>query len=254
MTKEEKIMVCRGQFCYEKFFEDYHLQLKKLHNDGYFMEKIRSVSGNTSDSLLFGVGIFEDVAKAGRFKDFKDSFCNIFFDSLRFSEYPEYREIYYDTRDKGYSGKSATISVFYAMLYLDLVEDIVVSPHVQYGTSIGELYKSIGIGKSNASFSAVTEKRSHSNSTLRSGFEGYLIKKGYKQYTPSGQPSTVYAYIKGIDDVCDAEHLDWSDLANHIGRIVLRYDLGGDRESIGNKGHRTVFNALLRYREFLNQE
>ena len=35
------------------------------------------------------------------------------------------------------------------------------------------------------------------------GFENYLIKEGYSQYTPSGNPSTVYDYCRRVERVCE---------------------------------------------------
>ena len=41
---------------------------------------------------------------------------------------------------------------------------------------------------------------------IKKQFERYLISKGYSQTTPSGNPSTVYDYIKRIDKICKFEH------------------------------------------------
>lgn len=42
---------------------------------------------------------------------------------------------------------------------------------------------------------------------LKAEFEQYLIKQGYSVITPSGNPSTVYDYIKRLDKVIEWEHL-----------------------------------------------
>ncbi|MEE1055631.1 MAG: hypothetical protein UH239_00065 [Acutalibacteraceae bacterium] len=83
-------------------------------------------------------------------------------------------------------------------------------------------------------------------------FKNYLIKAGYKITTPSGNPSTIYSYIKSIDKVCELEGFSWCELADNIETIVKQYDLGGTKEDLGNKSHKTVINALKRFQEFIN--
>ncbi len=87
---------------------------------------------------------------------------------------------------------------------------------------------------------------------MKKQFENYLIDKGYKVTTPSGNPSTVYDYLKRIDKVCEWESISWSELSNHISRIVSQYDTGGSKEELGRKSHNAVINALRRYSEFVN--
>ena len=89
---------------------------------------------------------------------------------------------------------------------------------------------------------------------MREAFEEYLIRRGYKVTTSSGQPSTVYDYIRRIDYVCDLEGCGWAMLAAKIGSVVARYDIGGDMEDHGNIGHRSVINALKRFKEFIRGE
>lgn len=88
---------------------------------------------------------------------------------------------------------------------------------------------------------------------MKDGFEKYLIANGYKQYTPKGLPSTVYDYLKRIDFVCGEEQMNWQQLATNIDSIVSTYDIGGEKETLGNKSHRAVINALKRYKEFITQ-
>lgn len=82
-------------------------------------------------------------------------------------------------------------------------------------------------------------------------YEKYLIGIGYKQTTPSGHPSTVYQYIKAIRNVCDEEGINLIGLKENIGSIILKYDIGGEKETIGAKSHKTVINALKRFEDFL---
>ena len=82
-------------------------------------------------------------------------------------------------------------------------------------------------------------------------YEKYLISIGYKQTTPSGHPSTVYQYIKAIRNVCDEEGINLIGLKENISLIILKYDIGGEKETIGAKSHKTVINALKRFEDFL---
>lgn len=83
------------------------------------------------------------------------------------------------------------------------------------------------------------------------GYENYLISIGYKQTTPSGHPSTVYQYLKAIRNVCEEEGISLQGLKDNIGTIIIKYDVDGEKESIGAKSHKTVINALKRFEEFL---
>ena len=88
---------------------------------------------------------------------------------------------------------------------------------------------------------------------MREQFKEYLIKEGYKEYTPSGLPSTVYDYIKRIDFICEEENLlNWNQLAGNVDKYVAMYDVGGRKEFLGELSHRAVINALKRFRDFLN--
>lgn len=82
-------------------------------------------------------------------------------------------------------------------------------------------------------------------------YEKYLISIGYKQTTPSGHPSTVYQYLKAIRNVCDEEGINLIGLKENISSIILKYDIGGEKETAGAKSHKTVINALKRFEDFL---
>ena len=89
------------------------------------------------------------------------------------------------------------------------------------------------------------------NIDMKKQFEVYLINRGYKQRTPSGNPSTVYDYIKRIDKVCEWENITWGQLAEDIQTILPQYDIGGEKEDLGRISHRAVINALRRFSEFV---
>lgn len=68
---------------------------------------------------------------------------------------------------------------------------------------------------------------------LKENFYGYLKEKGYKEFTPSGKPSTIYDYLKRIEKICKIEKTSWVDLAEQIQKVVKDYDIGGIKETIG---------------------
>ena len=88
---------------------------------------------------------------------------------------------------------------------------------------------------------------------MKAKYVAYLISQGYKEITPSGNPSTTYSYTKRIDNVCDWENIDWETLREIIDTIVPQYELGGSKEEYGSKSHRTVINALYRFQECVHK-
>ena len=38
-------------------------------------------------------------------------------------------------------------------------------------------------------------------------FKQYLIEQGYSEFTPSGNPSTAYDYMKRVEKICDRESI-----------------------------------------------
>ena len=90
----------------------------------------------------------------------------------------------------------------------------------------------------------------HTNKVLDQ-FEDYLESRGYKKETPSGSRSTAYDYSHiRIPFVLKEEGIDVLELLIEIDRYVMMYDIGGDKEMLGAKSHRSVINALKRFREF----
>ncbi|MBD5091779.1 MAG: hypothetical protein HDT36_00110 [Clostridiales bacterium] len=86
--------------------------------------------------------------------------------------------------------------------------------------------------------------------SIQSEFEEYLIARGYKQQTPKGKPSTVKNYINSINLVCKQENCSWEELARKIFRVIDKYSKNGLNSSIGEKGHKTVINALKQFKKF----
>ncbi|WP_418894713.1 hypothetical protein [Limibacterium fermenti] len=81
-------------------------------------------------------------------------------------------------------------------------------------------------------------------------FKKYLIEKGYKLTTPSGNPSTVYDYVNRVRQVCNRENISEETLAQNINLYVKKYDINGQEAEFGKQSHYSVINALKRFEEF----
>ena len=87
---------------------------------------------------------------------------------------------------------------------------------------------------------------------IESAFEEYLATAGYREFTDSGNPSTVFSYSHAIKKVLEEEGLSWHTLQNNIENIIPIYDIGGAKQHIGAKSNCTIINALKRFGEFVN--
>lgn len=86
-------------------------------------------------------------------------------------------------------------------------------------------------------------------------FEQYLIDRGYSQVTPSGHKSTTYDYAKiRIPFVANEEDITVRQLYNEIDDYIRMYDVNGAKEDLGKKSHKSVINALKRFKEFKENE
>ena len=82
-------------------------------------------------------------------------------------------------------------------------------------------------------------------------FKKYLIEKEYREFTPSGKPSTVYDYIKRVEKIRSRENLTLSELAKNISYYVDKYGPTGNESEFGKRSHNAFINALRRFGEFL---
>lgn len=83
-------------------------------------------------------------------------------------------------------------------------------------------------------------------------FESFMLKNGYSAKTENDTKSTVYAYANSVKSVMSDEGIDWTSLVKQISSIASVYDIGGAKEEIGDRGNRTVINALRRFEDFVN--
>lgn len=84
-------------------------------------------------------------------------------------------------------------------------------------------------------------------------FEDYLIKMGYRVTTPSGKPSTVRQYSKGVERVINEEGIMLFQLKEKISEIVLLYNFGVKSE-LGHKNNDKIISALKAFQKFLNEK
>lgn len=82
-------------------------------------------------------------------------------------------------------------------------------------------------------------------------FSRFLIQHGYREYTPSGNPSTVYDYVKRVEKICERERISIKQLEESISFYVNKYDTFGSEEAFGNQSHRSFINALKRFEDYV---
>lgn len=87
--------------------------------------------------------------------------------------------------------------------------------------------------------------------SLQDQYELYLEAAGYSVIGISGNISTVPQYSRAVEKVVEREGLNWNQLKNDIANIVKKYDKNGPEEDYGNRGNKTVINALKRFAEFV---
>ena len=83
-------------------------------------------------------------------------------------------------------------------------------------------------------------------------FKTYLIEQGYSEFTPSGNPSTAYDYMKRVEKIRSRENLSINELAENINYYVEKYDSNGDDAEFGKRSHNAFINALKRFEEFVS--
>ncbi|MGI6677871.1 MAG: hypothetical protein ACOX2Q_01990 [Dehalobacterium sp.] len=82
-------------------------------------------------------------------------------------------------------------------------------------------------------------------------FKNYLIDQGYSEYTPSGNPSTVYDYMKRVEKICDRENITVRSLAKNISFYVDKYGPTGNEAEFGKRSHNAFISALKKFEDFV---
>lgn len=82
-------------------------------------------------------------------------------------------------------------------------------------------------------------------------FKTYLIKQGYSEFTPSGNPSTAYDYMKRVNNICLREAISVKHLAANIDFYIDKYGPTGNDSDFGKRSNNAFINALRRFGEFV---
>ena len=95
-------------------------------------------------------------------------------------------------------------------------------------------------------------RKATAKGAIQTQYEAYLEAAGYPVFGINGNLSTVPQYSRAVEKVVEREGLSWSQLSNDIANIVQKYDKDGAEEDFGNRGNKTVINALKRFQEFVS--
>ena len=89
---------------------------------------------------------------------------------------------------------------------------------------------------------------------MKKTYEMWLEQKGYSYFTPEGRPSTIYDYLRGLKKVCREEKLSIEGVARRIDSLVVVYQQGGKKSSIGRTISRSVRSSLKQFANFVNEQ
>ena len=86
----------------------------------------------------------------------------------------------------------------------------------------------------------------------KEGFENWLKKNNFAQFTAAGNLSTTHQYTYWVERVMEQEgYKGYSSFAEDIQEIIRKYGDDGPMKKFGDKGHKTVINALQRFFNYL---
>lgn len=118
MTLNEKLSFCQSQYLYRTFADDYSIEISALMNDIEFMDIINSISAEYASSEIHPDKMSQEL------KDFKRAMCDELYKLNVHNRFPGYNTIYSGIRAQGNTGASATISLYYAIRYLQLSNEM----------------------------------------------------------------------------------------------------------------------------------
>ena len=88
--------------------------------------------------------------------------------------------------------------------------------------------------------------------TSKEKFINWLKIEHYKDWTMNGYKSTIFQYVYAIESVMKNEGIEsFSELTEHIQRLIREYSYFGPKKDFGEKSHNTVINGLKRFMDFL---
>lgn len=118
MTLNEKMNFCQTQYLYRDFANDYSVEISSLINDIEFINIINSISTKYEKTEFCYDMMSQEL------KDFKRAMCDELYNSNAHNRFSEYNKIYSKIRAQGNTGASATISLYYAIRYKQLSDEV----------------------------------------------------------------------------------------------------------------------------------
>lgn len=82
-------------------------------------------------------------------------------------------------------------------------------------------------------------------------FRQYLINKGYKEFSASGNPSTCEDYCFRISAIVAKEGITLEELSNNIQKYMELYKRNGERWNLSKRSHESYYNAIKNFRKFV---
>lgn len=89
---------------------------------------------------------------------------------------------------------------------------------------------------------------------MKKQYEKWLLENGYSEKSGRLLPSTIYAYLRGIEHACKYENLSIEQLAENINVIAPTYEAGQKNSVKGRRLSRAVRCSLRLFKKFINQQ
>ena len=89
---------------------------------------------------------------------------------------------------------------------------------------------------------------------MKKNYEKWLLENGYSEKSGRLLPSTIYAYIRGIEHACKYVNLSIEQLAENINVIAPTFQPGQKNAVKGRGLSRAVRCSLVQFQNFINQQ
>ena len=96
--------------------------------------------------------------------------------------------------------------------------------------------------------------RNKKDKKMKKQYEKFLLEHGYSEKSGRLLPSTIYAYIRGIEHACRYENLSIEQLAENNNVIAPTYEAGQKNSVKGLRLSRAVRCSLRQFQKFINQQ
>ena len=89
---------------------------------------------------------------------------------------------------------------------------------------------------------------------MKKQYEKFLLEHGFSERSGRLLPSTIYAYIRGIEHACKYTNLSIEQLAENINTIAPTFQPGQKNAVKGRGLSRAVRCSLVQFQKFINQQ